>query len=112
VIAMPLLILLILLIAQFALWEHATHIAQAAAARGLAAARASGGTAAAGTAEAQQVLAQLGQGPLRDPTVSVTRDGQHAAVRVSGTATAVLPFLRLRAHGEATGPVEVFRGSP
>src|SRR5829696_7992721 len=41
VIAMPLLMLLILLIAQFALWAHATHIAQASAAQGLAAARVS-----------------------------------------------------------------------
>jgi hypothetical protein len=111
---MPLLMLLILLIAQFALWEHATHIAQAAAAQGLAAARVSGGTAAGGTAEAQHVLAELGHGPLRDPTVSVSRDGQHATVRVSGTTTPVLPFLRLRAHGEAVGIVEIFRpvGTP
>jgi len=106
---MPLLMLLILLIAQFALWEHATHVAQAAAARGLAAARVSNGTAAAGTAEAQRVLAQLGRGPLRNPRVSVTRNGQEAAVRGSGTATPVVPFLHLPAHGEATGPVEVFR---
>jgi hypothetical protein len=109
---MPLLMLLILVIAQFALWEHATHIAQAAAAQGLAAARVSNGTATAGTAEAQRVLAELGQGPLRNATVGVSRDGQHATVQVSGTTTPVLPFLHLRAHGEAAGPVEVFRGIP
>ncbi len=36
VIATPLLLLLILAIVQFALWEHATHVAQAVAQQGLA----------------------------------------------------------------------------
>ena len=112
VVAIPLLMLLLLLVAQFALWAHATHIAQAAAAQALAAARASNGTAAAGTAEAQRVLAELGHGPLREATVSVARDGQHTTVRVSGTTTPVLPFLHLPAHGEAAGPVEIFRPGP
>src|SRR6266496_4198474 len=45
VIATPVLLLLILLIAQFALYLHATHIAQAAASEALSAARVSGGNA-------------------------------------------------------------------
>ena len=109
VISMPLLMLMILLIAQFALWAHATHIAQAAAAQGLAAARVSDGTTATGAAAAHQVLAQLGQGPLRNPQIAVARTAQQATVRITGAATAVVPFLHLRVHGEATGPVEVYR---
>jgi len=109
VVAMPLLLLLILLVAQFALWAHATHIAQAAAAQGLAAARVTGGTTTSGASAADQILTQLGKGPLHDPRVAVTRDPQQATVRVTGTATSVVPFLHLRVHGEATGPVEVFR---
>ena len=112
VIAMPLLLLLILLIAQFALWAHATHIAQAAAAQGLAAARVSNGTTATGVTAANQLLTQLGQGPLREPRVAVSRTGQEATVRVTGSATAVVPFLHLQVHGEAAGPVEVFRTAP
>ena len=38
----PALLLLILLIAQFAIWAHATHIAQAAASQALSAARVQG----------------------------------------------------------------------
>jgi hypothetical protein len=109
VVAMPLLLLLILLIAQFALWAHATHIAQAAAAQGLAATRVTGGTTTAGASAADQILTQLGKGPLRDPRVAVTRDPQQATVRITGTATTVVPFLHLRVHGEASGPVETFR---
>lgn len=112
VVAMPLLLLLILLVAQFALWAHATHIAQAAAAQGLAAARVTGGTTTSGATAADQILAELGQGPLRDPKVAVTRDARQATVHVTGTATAVVPFLHLRVHGEATGPVEIFRPAP
>src|SRR4051794_21902947 len=44
VIATPLLLLMLLAIVQFALWSHATHIAQAAASQGLAAARVQNGT--------------------------------------------------------------------
>lgn len=112
VISMPLLMLMILLIAQFALWAHATHIAQAAAAQGLAAARVSDGTTATGAAAAHQVLAQLGQGSLQDPQIAVARTAQQATVRITGAATAVVPFLHLRVHGEATGPVEVYRTAP
>jgi hypothetical protein len=108
VIATPLLLLILLAIVQFALWSHATHIAQAAAAQGLAAARAQYGTAAAGTASAQQVLDQLAQGPLTGTSVAAERGAESASVRVSGTATSVVPFLSLPVHAEAAGPVERF----
>jgi Flp pilus assembly protein TadG len=108
VIATPLLLLILLAIVQFALWSHATHIAQAAASQGLAAARAQHGTAAAGTAGAQQVLDQLAQGPLTGTSVASERGAESASVRVSGTATSVVPFLSLPVHAEAAGPVERF----
>ncbi|MDQ3885870.1 MAG: pilus assembly protein, partial [Actinomycetota bacterium] len=68
-IATPLLLLMLLAIVQFALWSHATHIAQAAASQGLAAARAQH-AAAAGSAGAQQMLDQLARGPLTGASVS------------------------------------------
>jgi Flp pilus assembly protein TadG len=108
VIVMPLLLSMVLVIAQWALWAHATHIAQAAASEALSAARVHGGTVAAGQAQAQHVLSQLGRGPLTSPQVSVTRDAHRAAVTITGAATSVLPFLRLPVHAEVAGPVEVF----
>ncbi|MEV5301150.1 TadE family protein [Amycolatopsis methanolica] len=107
VIATPLLLVL-LAIVQFALWSHATHIAQAAASQGLATARSQNGTAAAGTASAQQLLGQLAGGPMRGAAVSTDRGPATAAVRISGTATSVVPFLTLPVHAEAAGPVERF----
>ena len=67
VVVVPVLLLVLMLIAQFALWAHATHIAQAAASQALATARVHGATPADGEATARHVLAQLGSGPLRDP---------------------------------------------
>lgn len=108
VIATPLLLLMLLAIVQFALWSHATHIAQAAASQGLAVTRAQDGTAAAGSASAQQMLDQLARGPLTGASVSADRTATSASIRISGTATSVIPFLHLPVHAEAAGPVERF----
>lgn len=108
VIAVPLLLMLLLAIVQFALWSHATHIAQAAAAQGLSAARAQDGTAHAGAAKAQQLLDQLARNSLTGTSVNAERTVESASVRISGTATTVVPFLRLPVHAEAAGPVERF----
>ena len=108
VIATPVLLLLILLIAQFALYMHATHIAQAAASQALSAARVSGGSTAAGTTEAHRVLSQLGNGPLHTNSVDVRRTATQASVTITGTVISVVPLLTLTVHADAVGPVERF----
>lgn len=108
VIATPLLLLMVLAIVQFALWSHATHIAQAAASQGLAAARVQNATAAQGTAGARHVLDQLGRGPLINTRIDTRRGADAASIRVSGEASTVIPFLHLPVHAEAAGPVERF----
>ena len=107
-IAAPILFLILLTIMQFALWSHATHIAQTAAAQGLSAVRVHTGTAADGESRARQVLTDLGSGPLTQPEVRAQRGAEYAAVTVTGIATPVVPFLRLHVHGEASGAVERF----
>lgn len=106
VIVTPLLLFLILLIIQFGLWSHATHIAQAAAAHGLAAARAYDGTAAAGINAAKDTLTRLGDGPLQDTRVAATRTAESASVEVDGTASMIIPFLEMPVHATAAGPAE------
>ncbi|HEX6401692.1 MAG TPA: TadE family protein [Pseudonocardiaceae bacterium] len=108
VIASPLLLFMVMAIVQFALWSHATHIAQAAAAQGLATARAQDATAAQGAAAARRLLDQLGHGPLTDARIDAARSGGAVMIRVSGDTTAVIPLLHLPVHAEATGPVERF----
>lgn len=105
-VATPLLLFALLAIVQFALWSHATHIAQAAASQGLAAARVEGGGTSQGNAAARHMLDQLGTGPLVGGHVDVQRGADSASVRITGTAAAVIPFLHLPVHAEAAGPVE------
>ncbi len=110
VIAVPLLMLLILLIVQFAIWAHASSVAQATAEEALAAARVQGGSAAAGQQRAAQVLGQIGSAVLISPRVSVTRTAATATVQITGTAEEVLPVpgMALPVHITVTGPVERF----
>ena len=102
--------LLILLIIQFAVWEHAESIAHATAEEALAAARVQGGTAAAGQQRAAQVISQIGSSVLTGPRVSVTMTAADVTVRVTGTAERVLPVpgLTFAVTATVTGPVERF----
>ncbi|GAA1895041.1 TadE/TadG family type IV pilus assembly protein [Streptantibioticus ferralitis] len=109
VIIMPLVLTLVLLLAQAALWFHASHIAQATAANALSATRVQGGTTAAGQQEAQRTLDQLGHGPLHTTHIDITRNTHRAEVRISGTASSVVPFLHLPVHAQAAGPTEKFK---
>jgi Flp pilus assembly protein TadG len=109
VIATPLLLLLILAVVQFALWQHANQVARTVAQQSVAAARVAGATVGTGQDEARTVLAQLGNQELRDAQVSATRDDDTTTVVVTGESSSVLPFLHLPVKAVATGPTERFR---
>ena len=79
-------LLLLMLVVQFALWAHATHIAQAAANSGVQTARAYGSTADAGATEATTVLDQLAGTVLTGTHVEARRDAATATVTVTGDA--------------------------
>jgi len=110
VIVTPLLLLLVLLVIQFALAEQAEHVAQAAATQALAAARVQDSSAAAGQAQADTVLAQLG-GSLASPSVAVTRTATQVTVTVSGAAETLIPGVRMHVQARVSGPVEEFEPS-
>lgn len=112
VVATPLLLLLILAVIQFAVYEHASQVAQTTAAQALATARVTGATAASGQAEAESLLANLGHGVLVDPQVSVSRDATTARVTVTGKAEGVIPLLHLSVSANSSGPIERFVGGP
>ncbi|MEV8015272.1 TadE/TadG family type IV pilus assembly protein [Streptomyces sp. NPDC086554] len=108
VLVVPALLLIALLVVQFALLWHARHIAQYAAERALAAARVEDGTAADGRTQARRSLAALGSRVLTAPSVTAERSTARTTVRVDGTVTRVLPVpgLELHASGSASGPTE------
>jgi Flp pilus assembly protein TadG len=110
-IATPLLLLLLLGFVQFALAVHAHHIAQAAAARALATARAERGSAEEGQADGRALLQQIGSATLASPQLTVHRTASEASADVTGAVVRVLPFLDLHVRARAAGAVERLTGA-
>ena len=106
VLATPLLLVLIMGVVQFALWQHAEHVADAVAQQGLAVGRLQGETATAGQAEAQSVLDQLGTGVLVGPDITATRTATTTTVVVTGHAESVVGLFSLPVKAVASGPTE------
>ena len=106
VIATPLLLLLIMGVIQFALWQHAEHIASAVAQQGVAVGRLQGETAAAGKDQARSVLDQLGTGVLTGSDITATRTATTTTVTVTGHAESILGIFTLPVKATADGPTE------
>ncbi|MFF3669860.1 TadE family protein [Microtetraspora malaysiensis] len=105
----PFVMVLILLVVQFGVWQHAVHVAEVTAAEALAAARAEEAGTEAGRAKASSLLSLLGGSVLRSPRVSVSVTADAARVEISGVAQSVVPFVKLPVSSVAYGPVERFR---
>lgn len=106
VIATPVLLLLIMAVVQFALWQHAVHIAEAAAQEGCSAARVQNGTNAAGEREAQHIISVIGGPLVVGPAVNVSRTAVAVTVQVSGSAEQVVPVLQLPITATCSAPIE------
>jgi hypothetical protein len=107
-IATPVLFLLVLSVVQFALFEHASHIAEAAAEQGLVASRVANGTSSAGNTAASNLLDQIGNAVLSNASVATNRSAATTSVTVTGHAEAVLPFLTLPVRVVISAPTERF----
>lgn len=104
------LMLVFLLMLQYAMQAHAHRIAQAAAEEALAAASAYDGSAASGEATGEHYLSDLGS--LSATNVTVTRTGSTATVTVTGDGQQVLPFVAVHVSVHLEGPIEHFVESP
>ncbi len=111
VLLVPVLMVVLLLVIQCALWAHAAQVAQLAASQGDQVARSLGGGTAAGAAEARSVTG----GPGSDlETSSVAVDvmaDEVARVTVTGRALSIVPGLSLPVSSVEIGPIQEFRGS-
>ena len=111
VLLVPVVMVLLLLAVQAALWMHATQVAQLAASEGDRVGRALDGGAAAGIAAAQSVLRAPGA-DVTSPSVSASvLPGDALVVRVSGRVPSIVPGLVLSVSGSANGTIQRFRGS-
>lgn len=101
------LIVVFMLMLQYAVKAHAQQIATAAAEEALAAASSYGATPADGQNAGNNYLVHLGPG-LGNSTVTVTRNGATATVTVTGDVDQLIPFLPVRVSVHVEGPVERF----
>jgi Flp pilus assembly protein TadG len=109
VLVTPVLLLLIMIVIQFGLWYHASHVAEAAAQQGVSAARLEAATADDGRVSAQQFMAAAAPSLIDNVAVTATRNTNFARVEVGGTLHSIVPGLTLHVHGEAQSPVERFQ---
>ena len=90
----PLLMVCVLVVVQFALWQHARHVLLAAAQEGARAARAQGATAVDGRARAHEYIEQLGPDLVTAPVVEVDRGVDAVTVRIRGQGSTSCPVSR------------------
>jgi TadE-like protein len=107
----PILLLVMLLVVQFAMVYHARHVALAAAQAGARIARSEDGAAweQRSRVKARTYLRQIGPRLLNGPRVDTDATGDERFVVVSGYAVEVLPFFRFRISERSGGPIECFR---
>ena len=110
------LLVVFLLMLQYAVRAHAERVAAAAADEGLAATSAYDGSAGDGKRVAADYLRRLGPG-FQSTSVDAHRSDTTATVTVGGEVQQLVPFLPVRLEVRVEGPVERFvdetpRGSP
>ncbi|WP_189243319.1 TadE/TadG family type IV pilus assembly protein [Planobispora rosea] len=110
---MPVVLVVVLLIVQFALWFHGRQVADAAAREGARLARIDSeswqGDA---EARADEVIRAVGPKLLEGATVTAWEEGDRRGVEVTATAVQVVPLLPATTFtitARFGGPVECFR---
>lgn len=106
VIVTPVLVLLIFLAVQAAIYFHAANVAAAAASQGAAAASPRAAGAGDGIAAAQALMADLGADPAGAPVVNVS-DG-YVSVTVTVDVAQIVPFFPDSVSRSALEPQERF----
>ena len=105
------LLVVFLLMLQYAVKAHAQRIITAAAQEGLAATASYEGTTTAGQRTANDYLTRLGPG-LRSSHVVATRTGNAATITITGEVTQLIPFLGVSVEVHTEGPIEHFVRTP
>ena len=108
ILVIPVMILLTMLVLQFAMLWHGRHVAAAVAQTGVQGAAGYRSSAADGQAQAEGYLADVAPNLLRDATVTVDRGTGTVTARVSARIPSVLPFTDFDVQETVTGPVERF----
>ena len=108
VIIIPVIVILSMLVIQFALVWHGRHLAQAAAQAAVTAAAGYRADPALGPQAADEYLAQVAPHLLTGPYVTVTRGTTAVSATVRAHVLTVVPFADFTIDATAAGPTEVF----
>ncbi|GLX95569.1 TadE/TadG family type IV pilus assembly protein [Herbidospora sp. NBRC 101105] len=110
---MPVVLVVVLLIVQMALWFHGRQVADAAAREGARIARAGDDDwQGAAEAKARQIIQAIGPEILQSATATAWEEGDSRGVEVTGSAVQVVPLLpeiSFTITARFGGPVECFR---
>lgn len=109
-VVMPVLIALVLVPFQIALWWHAHQVADAAAREAVDAAQVVTATEDEGIQAAESFLDAAGN--LTEPEVTVTRTTETVSVEVTGRAPRLLPGFDWQVTARAAAPIERFIPEP
>jgi Flp pilus assembly protein TadG len=112
-IGVPLIVLLVMIAIQLALWGFADLQAKSAANQAMQTTRVIGGTAAGGEQDAATLLRGSALHAIVDPTITVTRTATTTTVTITGHArsiisASVIPGLQPTITVTITGPNEAF----
>ena len=108
----PAAMLVLLLAIQACLWAHAATLVQNAATQGDAAATSAGGSLAAGTVQAEALLASTARQVVVDPEVHLSElPGGFVRIQIDGRAESIFPGLDLPVSAERVDVVQEFRQS-
>lgn len=107
----PVVMVLLLVAVQLALWAHAAQVVQLAASEGDRAARSIGGGPAAGVSAAESVARGPNSGVTGTSVAVVVLPGDIEQLGVRGHATSILPGLSFPVSATVVGPIQEFRGS-
>jgi Flp pilus assembly protein TadG len=110
VVVFPAVFFMLMLVVQFGLWYHGSHLATAAAQEGARAARVEGATAGQGKQVAQAFLDELNSELIQGVAVRAERDGERVRVEVTGASIEVVPGFSIPIRAVSDAPVERFRG--
>lgn len=105
----PVVLLLVTVVFQLALVQHASHVVTAAAQHGAARGQVERGSTAAARRSAEGFLAGRGSRLLRDARVSASRTAETTRVEVRARVVSLVPWLDPVVTGAAEGPSERFR---
>ena len=110
VLVIPVMIILTMLVLQFAMLWHGKHVATAAAQTGVQGAAGYRASAADGQARAAGYLTDVAPNLLQDPTVTVDRGNTTVTAVIHARVPSVVPFTHFDVDETVTGPVERFTG--